>query len=49
MKFVEDQDPKKKGHYFLTVTEKIPIHQLVANLKRVSDRMSVIRNAERAL
>lgn len=49
MKFVEDQDPKKKGHYFLTVTEKIPIHQLVANLKRVSNRMSVIRNAERAL
>ena len=49
MKFVEDKDPKKKGHYFLTVTEKIPIYQLVSNLKRVSDRMSVIRNAERVL
>lgn len=49
MKFVEDLDSKKKGHYFLTVTEKVPIRQLVANLKRVSDRMSVIRNVERAL
>lgn len=49
MKFVEDQDPKKKGHYFLTVTEVMPIHQLVSNLKRIADRMSVIRNAERAL
>ena len=49
MKFVEDSDPKKKGHYFLTATEKMPIHQLVSNLKWIADRMSVIKNAERAL
>jgi hypothetical protein len=49
MKFIEDQDPDKKGHYFLTVTEKIPIHQLVSNLKWIADRMAVIKNAERAL
>ena len=49
MKFVEDHDPKKKGHYFLTVTEKMPIHQLVSNLKWIADRMSVIKSAGRAL
>ena len=49
MQFVQDLDPKKKGHYFLTVTEKIPIHQLVYNLKWIADRMSVIKNAEKAL
>ena len=49
MKFVEDGNPKKKGHYFLTVTEKISVHQLVSNLKWIADRMSVIKNAERTL
>ena len=49
MKFVEDEKPKKKGHYFLTVTKKIPVHELVSNLKWIADRMSVIKNAERAL
>jgi hypothetical protein len=49
MAFVEDKDPKKKGHYFLTVTEPITIYRLVQNLKWIADRMTVIRNAERAL
>ena len=49
MKFVEDLDPKKKGHFFLTVTDKMRVDQLVSNLKWIADRMSVIKNAERAL
>ena len=49
MAFVEDKNPKKKGHYFLTVTSKIPINQLVSSLKWIADRMSVIKSAERAL
>lgn len=49
MQFVEDKDPKKKGHYFLTVTEPMTIYKLVSNLKWIADRMTVIRNAERAL
>lgn len=49
MAFVEDRSPNKKGHYFLTVTQKITIFKLVQNLKWIADRMTVIRNAERAL
>lgn len=49
MVFVEDKNPKKKGHYFLTVTEMMPIHQLVVNLKWIADRMSIISNVEHAL
>ncbi len=49
MKFVEDLDPKKKDHFFLTVTDKMRVDQLVSNLKSITDRMSVIKNAERAL
>lgn len=49
MKFVEDKDPKKKGHYFLTVTESMSIYKLVQNLKWIADKMAVIKNAERAL
>ena len=49
MAFVEDRDPKKKGHYFLTVTLQITIYKLVRNLRWIADRMTVIRNAERAL
>lgn len=44
MAFVEDQRPKKKGHFFLTVTERMPLHRLVSNLKMVADRMSIIEN-----
>ena len=47
MKF--EPDLKKKGHYLLTVTEKMPLHQLVSKLKWVADRMSVIKDAGRAL
>ncbi|TQV71331.1 hypothetical protein FKG94_19650 [Exilibacterium tricleocarpae] len=47
MKFVPDRG--KKGHYLLTVTERITLQQLVDKLKWVADRMSVIRNAEKAL
>jgi len=49
MAFVEDRDPKKKGHYFLTVTQPITVYKLVKNLQWIADRMTVIRNAERAL
>ena len=49
MKFIEDENLKKKGHYFLTVTDKMTVHQLVTNLKKVADRMSIIKNAERTL
>lgn len=49
MKFVEDNDPKKKGHYFLTVTEKMKVSTLVSNLKWIADRMSVIKDGSRAL
>lgn len=47
MKF--EPDLKKKGHYLLTVTEKLPLHQLVSKLKWLADRMSVIKDAGRAL
>lgn len=49
MEFVEDLNPKKKGHYFLTVTKKMPLQQLANNFRWISDRMSVIKNAERVL
>jgi uncharacterized beta-barrel protein YwiB (DUF1934 family) len=49
MKFVEDNNPKKKGHYFLTVTEKMKVSTLVSNLKWIADRMSVIKDGSRAL
>ncbi len=49
MAFVEDMRPKKKGHYFLTVTKRIPIDKLVKNLKWVADRMSVIENVGQLL
>ena len=47
MKFEPDQ--KKKGHYVLTVTEKMPLHKLISKLKWVADRMSVMKDAGRAL
>ena len=51
MAFVPDRRPSKsaKGHYLLTVTEKMKISSLVEKLKWVADRMSVIRSAEKAL
>lgn len=47
MKFVPDY--KQKGHYLLIITEKMMLHQLVEKLKWVADRMSVIRDARKAL
>ncbi len=51
MSFQPDKRPSKsaKGHYILTVTEKMKISSLVEKLKWVADRMSVIRSAEKAL
>ena len=47
MKFEPDQ--KKKGHYVLTVTEKMTLHKLISKLKWIADRMSVMKDAGRAL
>lgn len=44
-----EPDRNKAGHYFLTVTEKISVYQLISKLKWVADRMSIIRDAGRAL
>lgn len=49
MAFVEDDNPKKKGHYFWTVKKDMSIYRLVDNLNWMADRMSVIKNSERAL
>lgn len=51
MSFEPDKRVSKsaKGHYLLTVTEKMKISSLVEKLKWVADRMSVIRSAEKAL
>lgn len=51
MSFQPDRRPSKsaKGHYLLTVNEKMKTSSLVAKLKWVADRMSVIRSAEHAL
>jgi hypothetical protein len=45
MKFVPDQ--KDDRHYFLTITEKMTVETLVKKLKRVADRMTVIRDGTR--
>jgi len=47
MKFVPDQS--KKGHFFLTVTDQMTLKQLVDKLKWVANKMSVIRDAGKAL
>ncbi len=47
LKFEKDRD--KKGHYFLIVTEQMLLKKLVDKLKLVAHRMSVIRDAGRAL
>jgi len=44
-----EADKKNKKHYFLTVTDKMPIDQLVKKLTRVADGMSVISDARKAL
>jgi hypothetical protein len=47
LKFVADE--KDNRHYFLTVTKKMTVTELVSKLKLLADRMSAIRDAERAL
>lgn len=47
MKF--EPDLNKKGHYLLTVTETMSLYQLVSKLKWIADRMSVIKDAGKAL
>lgn len=47
MKF--EPDLSKKGHYLLTVTQKMSLNQLVSKLKWIADRMSVIKDAGRVL
>lgn len=42
-------DLRKQGHYLLTVTEPMTLSQLVGKLKRVAQRMSVIREGGKAL
>jgi len=44
-----EADKKNKKHYFLTVTDKMPIGQLVEKLTWVADGMSVINDARKAL
>ena len=49
MAFVQDRDNKREGHYFLTVTERIPLFKLVQKLKALARRMSVMTDAGKAL
>ena len=45
MKFVEDRKKSRKGHFYLTITEKMPVHELIKKLKIVARQMSIIRDA----
>ena len=47
MKFVVDAN--KSSHYFLTVTRKMPLPELVSKLKLVAKKMSVMKDARKAL
>lgn len=47
MKF--EPDLVKSGHFLLTVTKKMSIYRLINNLKWIADRMSVIKDARKAL
>jgi hypothetical protein len=49
LKFVQDKRPGKKAHWFLTVTDRIPLSQLVQKLKMVANRMSIIRDGGKVL
>lgn len=44
-----EADRKKKGHFFLTITKRMTLYQLVQKLKLVAYRMSVIKDARKAL
>ena len=49
--FVDDRKPSSaaKGHYFLTVTERMTVKVLVRKLQLVAYRMTVIRDAGKVL
>lgn len=47
LKFVADRG--KKGHYFLTVTQQMLLSDLVARLKMLAHKMSVIRDVGKTL
>lgn len=49
LRFVQDQKPSKKHHWYLTVTEKMLVSQLVSKLKMVANRMTVIRGGGKTL
>lgn len=49
LKFVIDPKDRKQRHYFLCVTEKMHISQLIQKLKWVADRMSVVKDASKVL
>ncbi|MES2825305.1 MAG: hypothetical protein V4732_17005 [Pseudomonadota bacterium] len=49
LKFVQDKRPGKKAHWFLTVTDRILLSQLVQKLKMVANRMSIIRDGGKIL
>lgn len=44
-----EPDVTKKGHFFLTVTEPMLLNTLIAKLKLLAHRMSVIKDAGRTL
>jgi len=44
-----EPDRNKTGHYFLTVTEKMTLKQLVDKLKWIADHMAVIRDVRKSL
>lgn len=51
MAFVEDRKPSNsaKGHYYLTVTEKMKVSTLVQKLQFIAHRMTVIRSGGKIL
>ena len=46
MKFVKDNNDDR--HYFLTITKKMTVNDLVKKLQWVADRMTIIRDGSRA-
>lgn len=44
-----EPDRSKKGHYFLTVTERMTLTELVDKLKWIADRMSTIQDCGKTL
>lgn len=47
LKFVPDHEVP--GHYYLTVTETIPLTLLISKLKLLAKRMSIIKNGGKTL